>query len=255
MSVGKRLAVVILTKNEEQHIADCMASADFADEILVIDSGSTDRTQAIAEAKGARFITHPMTDEGFAGQRNFALTQTEAEWVLYLDADERITPELAEAVKNVVQKGSSAIYRVQRLNILFGKAMHHGGHRPDWCDRLMPRAQVTWTGRVHEGVQSSLPQQCLTGMLEHYTYRTWRQYFDKTNHYTSLSAQEMFAHGKRAAGGTVISHAVFAFIKSYLLKAGFLDGYMGFIMSVLAGIADLMKYLKLQNLARLAREI
>ena len=272
MGERKRLAVVILTKNEEKHIAACMASAAFADEILVIDSGSTDGTQAIAEAHGARFIPHPMTDEGFAGQRNFALTQTQADWVLYLDADERITPELAASVQAVVtesgakqkdspsgdqqaaQVGEPAIWCVQRLNILFGHKMHYGGHRPDWCERLLPRTQVMWTGRVHEGVQSDLPRHRLTGQLEHYTYTTWQQYFAKTNQYTSLSAQGMLAKGKRANGATVISHAVFAFIKSYILKQGVRDGYLGFIMSVLAGVADLMKYLKLQNLARLAQE-
>lgn len=248
----KSLAVVILTKNEEQHIAACMASVSFADEIIVIDSGSTDRTQAIAEASGARFISHPMTDEGFAGQRNFALTQTTADWVLYIDADERVTPKLAAAVQAAVQS-SPAVFCVQRLNILFGHKMRYGGHRPDWCERLMPRTQVQWTGCVHEGVQSALLRQRLAGRLEHYTYTTWQQYFAKTNHYTSLSAQEMAARGKRAAGATVISHAFFAFFKAYILKRGFLDGYMGLITSVLAGVADMMKYLKLQNLARLAK--
>lgn len=246
-----RLAVVILTRNEAQNIADCIASVAFADEILVIDSGSTDGTQEIARAHGARVALHPFGDDGFAGQRNFALTQTQAAWVFYLDADERVTDELARELRDIAATDAPAVWSVQRINVLFGRAMHYGGHRSDWCQRLLPRTSASWTGKVHEGVASDLPARRLHGIMQHFTYTTWQQYFAKTNHYSSLAAQALHERGKTASGATVVSHACFAFVKSYVLKRGFLDGYYGFIMSVLAGVADLMKYLKLQNLCRL----
>lgn len=251
MSERKRLAVVILTKNEEKHIAACMASAAFADEILVIDSGSTDGTQAIAEAHGARFIPHPMTDEGFAGQRNFALTQTQADWVLYLDADERITPELAASVQQAAAGELSTAYSLHRVNVVFGQTMHHGAHRPDRCLRLFPRTQVTWYGRVHEGAQTPLPTQLLTGNLLHHTYDTWQQYFIKFNHYTTLAAESYYASGRRISRGIVVAHSLFAFLRNYILHLGFLDGFLGLVMSLAASFYTMTKYLKAINMYRL----
>ena len=110
------LAVIILTKNEEANIEDCIKSAMFADEIIVIDSGSTDKTQAKAEALGVKFVLHPMTEDGFAGQRNFALTQTNAKWVFYLDADERITSEAASEIKQVILQNDKFAYQIKRVN-------------------------------------------------------------------------------------------------------------------------------------------
>lgn len=249
-----RLAVIILTKDEENNIEDCIKSASFADEIVVIDSGSTDATQAKAEALGARFVVHPMGEAGFAGQRNFALTQTKAEWVLFLDADERIVPSAVETIGRIVSENIPMAYRMQRKNVVMGKMMHHGGHRPDYVARFYPRTGIKWHGRVHEGIDTDLAIKDLPNCIYHYTYTTWQQYFAKTNHYTSLSAQSMFARRKKISSISVLSHAVFAFIKSYILKQGFRDGYLGLVMSILAAVAAMMKYLKLQNLYRLENE-
>ena len=246
-----RLAVIILTKNEEQNIADCIASASFADEILVIDSGSTDQTQEIAEAHGARVIVHPFGSNGFAGQRNFALTQTAADWVFYLDADERLTEETCCSVRAAMSGYVPRAYEVLRQNIVFGCAMHHGAHQPDACRRLFPRGSVHWEGRVHERPETSLETRRLQGMLQHRTYETWTQYFMKFNRYTSLAAEEAFAKGKRASCGTVIGHASFAFVHDYILRRGFLDGFFGFVMSVTAAVYVMTKYLKLMNLERI----
>lgn len=184
-----RLAVLIFTRNEEAHIEACIKSASFADEIVVIDSGSIDKTQAIAESMGAKFTAHPMGDDGFAGQRNFALTQTTADWVFYLDADERIQEEAAREIRRIVSDGNPAAYQVERKNIVFGKMMHHGGHRPDFVYRLYPRTAIHWQGKVHEGIETYLPRKTLHNVLLHYTYTTWKQYFAKFNQYTSLAAQ------------------------------------------------------------------
>ncbi len=249
-----RLAVIILTKNEEANIEAAMETAAFADEILVIDSGSTDRTQELAKKHGAKVVIHHMDEEGFAGQRNFALTQTAAEWVFFLDADERIIPEAANRMMEIISVGHPAAYRVERRNIVMGKMMQYGGHRPDYVARFYPRTRVRWQGKVHEGIETDLPIKTLKNCLHHYTYVTWQQYFTKTNYYTSLSAQGMFERQKKVSVGSALSHAFFAFVKSYILKQGFRDGYLGLIMSILAGNASLMKYLKLQNLYRLEQE-
>lgn len=246
-----RLAVLILTRNEEAHIEACIKSASFADEIVVIDSGSIDKTQAIAESMGAKFITHPMGEDGFAGQRNFALTQTTAEWVFYLDADERIQEEAAREIRRIVSDDNPAVYQVERKNIVFGKMMHHGGHRPDFVYRLYPRTAIHWQGKVHEGIETDLPRKTLHNVLLHYTYTTWKQYFAKFNQYTSLAAQSMFERNKRVGKAGALGHAVFTFIRDYLLRGGFLDGFMGLTMSVMASVYTFVKYLKLINLYRL----
>lgn len=249
-----KLAVIILAKNEERNIADCITSASFADEVLVIDSGSTDRTREVAEQLGARVVLHPMGDEGFAGQRNYALSQTTAAWVFYLDADERVTEETAVSIREAIAAPTPCAYEVLRQNIVFGHAMYHGAHQPDTCCRLFPRTAVCWTGRVHERSETSLPVRRLRGMLQHRTYETWAQYFTKFNHYTSLAAEEAFAKGRRASHGTVMGHAVFAFVRDYILRRGFLDGFFGFVMSVTAAVYVMTKYLKLMNLERIAEQ-
>ena len=245
------LAVVILTKNEEKNIKDSIASASFADDILVVDSGSQDNTEKLVKEAGARFIYHPMGDDGFAGQRNFALTQTTADWVFYLDADERIQEEAAREIRRIVSDGNPAAYQVERKNIVFGKMMHHGGHRPDFVYRLYPRTAIHWQGKVHEGIETDLPRKTLHNVLLHYTYTTWKQYFAKFNQYTSLAAQSMFERNKRVGKAGALGHAVFTFIRDYLLRGGFLDGFMGLTMSVMASVYTFVKYLKLINLYRL----
>ncbi len=248
------LAVIILTKNEEANIEEAIASASFADEILVIDSGSTDRTRELAEKQGARFITHLMDEDGFAGQRNYALTQTEAKWILYLDADERVVATAIPKIKEIVKNDIPAAYSLERKNIVMGKMMHYGGHRPDYSARLYPKAFIHWRGKVHEQLETELPMKKIDNGLYHYTYMTWKQYFSKSNYYTSLSAKSMFDKQKKISGLGVLLHGFFAFIKAYILKQGFRDGYLGLIMSILAGNAAIMKYLKLQNLYRIERE-
>lgn len=245
-----RLAVLILTRNEEKNIAACIESASFADEIVIIDSGSTDGTERIAREMGARFVTHPMDDEGFAGQRNFALTQTEAEWVLYLDADERVLPETAAEIAAIVAADSHVAGRVKRMNIVFGQMMRYGDHGPDFVTRLFPRANVTWTGVVHEAAETTLPVVTLKNPLHHYTYTDWTRYFEKFNQYTTLMAEKMHARGKRASFADIIFHPIFAWVRFYILKRGFLDGRQGFIFAATHYFYTMIKYVKLYYMER-----
>ena len=240
------LAVIILTYNEENNIEACIKSAEFADEILVVDCGSSDRTCELAVLLGAKVLTQPMGTGGFAGQRNFALDNTMAQWVLYLDADERILPELAAEVKEVVEKNEPCGYKIKRLNIMFGKQMQHGGHRPDYVTRLYPRTAVSWDGVVHESPQLSVPVKKMKYAMQHYTYTDWNKYFTKFNQYTSLMADKMRSRGKKAGLLDLTLRPVYAFFRFYILQAGFLDGTFGFVFAVLHAYYTFVKYLKLK---------
>jgi len=240
----QKIAVLILTYNEEKQIAECIHSARFADEIVVIDSGSSDRTVEIARSLGAKVATRAMID-GFGPQRNFALSQTDAEWVLYLDADERITPELALEVREAVNKDLPFAYELLRHNYAFGQQILHGGFRPDFSLRLYPRAAVSWSGTVHEEALVSVPKCKLKKILLHYTYTDWNRYFNKFNSYTSLMAEKMWQQGKRSSMIHIIFRPMWAFFRVYILLSGWRDGKIGFILSVFHYFYTMAKYVKL----------
>lgn len=248
-----KLAVIILTKNEENNIEDAIVSASFADEIIVVDSGSTDKTQELVERQGAVFITHPMSDAGFAGQRNFALTQTEADWVFFLDADERVMPEFISKLKVIINSGKKKAYCLERKNVVFGQQMNYGVHRPDYSCRLYPRTAISWQGRIHEVVKTDLPYENIDNCLLHYTYTSWAKYFDKFNQYTSMAAREMANAGKQISSTAILGHTFGAFFKAYILKQGFRDGFLGFVMSFMAMTYTLTKYMKLKNIYRIKK--
>ena len=244
-----KLAVIILTHNEEQHVVACVESAAFADEILVIDDMSTDRTAELARATGARVVEHPLPGD-FAGQRNFALTQTDADWVLYVDADERVQPETEAELRRIMAEDARAVYEIKRINVAFGQRMYYGGHRPDYSQRFYPRLAIHWVGRIHEHVESELPVRRMGGSLLHYTYTDWDRYLLKFNQYTTLMAEKRYADGKRASFLKILLDPPFAFFRDYILQRGFLDGRLGFILAALHGFYTMVKYVKLYYLAR-----
>ena len=247
--MDKKVAVLILTYNEEKNIEACCKSVDFADEVIIIDSGSTDKTIEIAEKMGAKCVYHPM-NEGFSGQRNFALTQTQADWVLYLDADERITPELAAEVQQVIQQKEKFAYKILRMNIIFGQQVKYGGHSPDWSLRLYPRTAISWEGIVHEQANVTLPIQKLAHPMFHHTYTSWDRYFFKFNQYTTMMAEQMLQKGKTTRITDIVLRPWFAFIRFYILKAGWRDGKIGFIMAVYHAFYTMTKYVKLYYLRK-----
>ena len=243
-----RLAILILTYNEEKNIGPCMDSAAFADEIVVVDSGSTDQTAAITAEKGGKVVVHPMT-EGFAGQRNFALTQTQAEWVLFLDADERLAPDVAAEVRRIMERGDAFAYEILRKNIVFGQPVFHGGHAPDWSLRFYPRAAIRWEGIVHEAAKVTLPVKRLQACMFHHTYQDWERYFFKLNQYTTLLAEKMYEAGKKASFGAICFRPLAGFFKFYILKSGWRDGKMGFILAAFHAFYTMAKYVKLWTLS------
>ena len=244
-----KLAVLVLTFNEQENIEDCIRSAQFADEVVVIDSYSSDDTVQIAEQLSAKVVQNSF-EGGFAAQRNFALNCTDCEWVFYLDADERITPELAASIRAAIAGNRDCSYEVLRQNYVMGVKLNYGVFKPDWSHRLYPRGAVSWEGVVHERSITSIAKRRLDGTLLHYTYRNWDKYFIIFNRYTTLMAQKNVAAGKKAGMVDLVVRAPFSFFQAYILRQGFRDGKIGFIMAVLHGFYTFGKYLKMMFLQK-----
>ena len=242
-----RLCIIILTKNEEKDIEAAIQNArQCADEVLVVDSGSTDRTVELAQKNGARVVFREW-DNDFAAQRNFALSQTDADWVLYLDADERMNDELVRTVKKIISDNPSDVGRkkqfsMQRKSVAFGKKFSYGPLHPDWVTRLFPRESMTWTGKVHEHPECSLPLEKLPGHLEHYTYRNWQEWEEKMARYSTLWAEEAY-------------HNIGSLFSTLLLRLGFLDGWMGICLCCMYFSYTMLKYLKLYGLQQRDTEL
>lgn len=245
------LAILILTKNEEDNIVDVVRNAKTCtDEVVIIDSGSTDRTVSLAEQEGAKVVFRAW-DGDFSAQRNFALSQTEADWVLYLDADERITPVLGAAIRDIVQNGTlDRQYSVKRKSVAFGVTFNHGVLNPDHVLRMFPRKTVAWVNKVHEHPECSLPKEALPGYFEHYAYVDWHEWEEKLCLYTTIWAQDAYARGKRTSLSAIFGHSLGGFFKMFVLRKGFLDGLMGTYMCCNHFFYTMLKYLKLYELQK-----
>lgn len=173
------ISVILLTHNEERNIADCLAGCGFAQEIIVVDDQSADRTVEIAETfKGVK-VFHRALNGDFAAQKNFGIAQARCDWLFFIDADERVTPKLKECIQNAIALGENYCYWVQRENHFQNMVVRHGSMRPGWVPRLMPREGVTVVGCVHEAVLSPWPKRKVDGRLIHYPYTSWDQVYAK----------------------------------------------------------------------------
>lgn len=243
-----KISVLILAKNEEKNIGDCITSCNFADDILVIDDGSTDKTQEIAESLGARVIHRSMNGD-WGGQQTFAIQQAKHDWIFFIDADERCTPALCEEIKTVVAKGNRYGYWVRRINHFKHKIVKHGPLSPDWVCRLMPREGSYVEGFVHPKIVHKYENRKLTKDMLHYTYETWDQYLRKMNQYSTLAARKNFEKGKKSNFILdVILRPAFAFFKMYILKLGILDGKIGYMLSMNYANYTMNKYIKMRFL-------
>lgn len=250
-----KLAIVVLTKNEEKNIKAVIANAmQCTAEVIVLDSGSTDKTLEIAAQEGAKILFRAWTND-FAAQRNFVLDKTEADWLLYLDADERLNDELINAIKSVTTSTNiDKQYIIKCRSHAFGQKFQHGVLRPDCVARLFPRDKVFWDSKVHEKAICSLKAEALPGYIEHYTYESWQQYFGKFNQYTSLWAEEAHKKGKRTTLSGAFAHAAYAFIQMTFLKLGILDGWLGLALCCNHFSYTLTKYLKLREIQEKDKE-
>ena len=245
-----QVTVVILTKNEEDNIAGVIKSAkQVSNNVIVLDSGSTDNTVSLAKKQGAK-VVYREWDGDFSAQRNFALEHVDTEWVLYLDADERLNEQLCEAIKESVSKNEDTQYSIKRKSVAFGKEFNYGVLKPDFVPRLFKTSHVKWANRVHEKPVCNDKLEVLEGLIRHYTYISWEQWLRKFDQYTSIWAQDAYANGKKVTLCAAFGHAFFGFLQMAFFKKGILDGGMGLVMSCNHFFYTLMKYLKLIELQR-----
>lgn len=240
------ISAVLIVKNEERKLAACLDSLAWADEIVVLDGGSVDRSQAIAEAAGARVSVR--TDwSGFGEQRRRAEELARGDWIFMIDADERVTPELRDSILQAVTQGP-AIYKANRLCWCFGRFIRHSGMHPDWVPRLYPRGRAQFDStRVHERLCNPhrLPERRLEGVLLHYVYDNPSHQIRKAGHYAREWARERAERGRRASLVAAFGHGGFCFVRMYLLRAGFLDGRAGLLLAILLAQATFAKYAEL----------
>ncbi len=246
-----KLSVIIITKNEAAHIGDCIDSAAFADEIIVLDSGSTDATRDIAAAKGAKVAT-TADWPGFGPQKNRALDMATGEWVLSLDADERVTPELAAEIQRELARPRAQAYKMARLSNFNGRWIRHCGWWPDHVLRLFERGSARFKDvAVHESVVADTPAAVLQGHLLHYPYANLEVFIDKINHYSSQAAAMMHARGKKTSILGATGHALWTFIRIYVIRRGFLDGREGFVLAAMGAAGSFFRYNKLLLLSKI----
>ena len=243
------LSVIVITRDEEANIAECLASVSFAREIVVVDSGSRDRTIELAVAAGARVEQTPDWP-GFGPQKNRALALATQPWVLSLDADERVTPELRAEIERVVQgAGGPDAHAMPRRSSYCGQFIAHSGWYPDRVVRLFRRGSARFSDdAVHERLVTQGAPGRLKGDLLHTTYPDLETMLEKLNRYSSASAGMLHAEGRRASLAGAVARGLWAFFRTYVLRAGWLDGRMGFVLAVSVAEGTYYKYLKLWQL-------
>ena len=239
-----KISGVVITLDEERSLARAIHSMAFCDEIVVVDSGSTDRTVEIARELGARVVTREWT--GYAEQKNFAASQASHDWILSLDADEEVSPALARSVRELQRASDRAAgYVFPRRARYLGRWIHHSGWYPDAKVRLYDRRRGRWVGDfVHESVTVDGPVARLDGDLLHYTCETFEQHIATVNRYTTLAARQMRRGGRRPGLLAILTAPPWTIFRTYVLRLGFLDGFAGVLIAVMAGFYVFSKYAK-----------
>jgi glycosyltransferase involved in cell wall biosynthesis len=227
---GPRISVTVITWNEEERLRRCLESVAWADEIVVVDAGSDDKTVEIARAFTDHVLARPW--DGFATQKNFALDHASGAWVLSLDADEEVSPDLAGEIRRVVAAPSADGYAMPRRNIFWGRWVRHGLLYPDWQLRLFRRGRGRFVERpVHESVEVDGRVERLTGALVHRSYRDVADFIARTNRYTTLAADDWVRRGRPIRATDLVLRPLGRFLSMYVVHAGFLDGWRGFILA------------------------
>jgi len=242
------LSVIIISSNEAANIHDCIASVAWADEIIVVDSGSTDETVSLAREMGARVYEHADWP-GFGPQKNRALGYASKDWVFSLDADERVTPELRDEIEQAMCEARAEGYYVPRLSQFCGKFVRHSGWYPDYVLRLFKRDAGRFSeSLVHETVLLSGATAKLTKPLLHYSYLTSGDVERKVEHYSTAAAQQMFQSGKRSRLANAMLSGAWAFVRTYVIRLGVLDGSAGLSIARMNARTTYLKYRKLEAL-------
>ena len=247
-----QLSVVLITQNAAAQLPECLASVAFADDVVVVDSGSRDGTAELAARYGARVVMKEWL--GFGPQKQFAVEQAAHDWVLCLDADERVSPELAASMVRALAAPKALLYRMARRNRFLGRWLRHGEGYPDWSPRLFDRRHARWSNdAVHEKVLAASPGTpigTLAGDLLHESAEDLGHYLEKQNRYSTLAAEELHRRGQRAGLAELALSPLLRFMKFYLLRLGFLDGLPGFAHISIGCMNSFAKYAKLIELQK-----
>ncbi len=245
-----KLSVVVITKDEEANITRCLESVGWADELIVVDSGSTDRTVEIARQFGAKILE--IGWDGYGPAKRTGVDAAGGDWVLNIDADEQVSGELAEEIKQVVDGEAAAVgYEMPRRTRFLTRWIYHCGWYPDYVTRLFRRDKGNFDDApIHEAVILDGPKGRLEGELLHYCFVSLEQYLTKFNRYTSIGADAAYNRGKRTNLFDLTGRPVASFFAHYVARQGFRDGFEGFVISVLSAVSVFVKYAKLRHLAK-----
>lgn len=243
-----KLSATIITKNEAADLDAALVSVAWADEIVVVDSESTDDTVAIAQRRNARVVVRPWP--GYVAQKNYAASIASHDWILSLDADERVTPQLAAEIRAVMAGAPrEAAFRIPRVTFHLGRWIRSTDWYPDYQTRLYDRRAAEWTGKyVHEAVTVRGDTGQLGGELQHYAYRDVSDHLETIDRYTTLAARQMFETGRRAGVVDLALHPLFAFLRNYIARGGVRDGAAGFLISRMNAYYVFLKFAKLWEL-------
>jgi len=243
-----KLSVALITYNEEKILGKTLeAVKSIADEIILVDSHSTDKTIAIAESYGAKVYSEDW--KGFGAQKNSAIDKCQNEWVLLLDADEVVSEELKIKIKEIIKENRDIVYEINRCSVCFGKEIKYGGWSNDYVPRLFKKgAGYLDNAIIHESFVTSKERIKIKEKLYHYTYLSVEDYFSKFNRYTSAGALRRKEKNKRASIASIIFNPLFKFIKMYIINLGFLDGFHGFILANFAFFYNFVIQVKLYML-------
>lgn len=238
------LSAIVLTKNEEGNIADCLKSLSFCDEILVIDDNSTDKTTDIAKKLGAKVINRKLNND-FAGQRNFALKRAKNEWVLFIDADERVTEKLADEIRSVIKNNSHTGYYLKRKDMLWGRKINHGEMGNIKLLRLAKKNAGKWERKVHEKwiVKENLSK--LKNSLIHKSHQNISEFIKHVDYFSSLHSESNFKEGKRSGVFKICTMPVGHFLNNFVFKLGFIDGIEGFVIAFTMSFHSFLAWSKL----------
>lgn len=244
------LSAVIITRNENARLPACLASLSFAGEVVVLDNGSTDGTPETARSLGAR-VTEVADWPGFGPQKNRAVALATGDWVLSIDADERVTPQLQGAIQAAIIDGRFDAYSLSRRSSYCGQYINHSGWYPDRIVRLFRRGTARFSDDlVHETLRADRPVGQLEGDLLHESFDDFEAVLEKANRYSTAGAQALDQRGVKGSLAKALGHGIWAFIRTYLLKRGFLDGQLGLALAISNAEGTYYRYLKLWLLQR-----
>lgn len=242
--VKPRLSIALIAHDEAHQLRACLASVAWADEIVVVENASRDGTAALARELGAKVITTPDWP-GFGAQKNRAIDACSGDWILVLDCDERVGTALRTEIERTIAAPAFDVYRIPRRSTYCGQFIEHGGWRPDLVRRLFRRGIARFSdARVHENLIVDRPIGALATPLTHFSFRSLDDVIGKMNRYSSDGAAMLAADGKAPGLGTAVLHGVAAFLKTYVLRLGFLDGRLGFLLAVSNAEGSYYRYAK-----------